>query len=119
MSNLTNRLLKTIDYTGIANKRRENFTYLHSFLNETNELDLVLNDVEVPMVYPYLKAGNNAIRDELIQNNIYTATYWLNVKDWVENTEAVENYLQENLMALPIDQRVKSIHCNIIKHLLL
>lgn len=119
MSNLTKRLLKSIDYIGIANKRRENFACFHSFLKETNEFDLILDDNEIPMVFPYLKRGNNTLRNSLIRKKIFTATYWPNVKQWLDDKNAIENYFHDDLIALPIDQRITLNHCNTIKQFLI
>lgn len=105
MSNLTLRLLKSINYEEVAGKRRQNYSYLESNLNSTNEIKFNL-DEQVPLVYPYLP--NKTISKEyLIKNKIYIATYWSNVLNWVNKT-SFEYYLVKNLINLPIDQR----YCN-------
>ena len=104
MSVFTQRMLKSINYDNIISKRRENFNYLAQTLGTTNELDISSNPSLVPMVYPFLKVGNNKIFKKLIENKIYIAKYWPNIKSWTQQ-ESFEYYLAENTLALPIDQR--------------
>lgn len=105
MSNLTNRLLQGIDYNSIANRRKENFNYLHKALESSNELKFVAcNKEEVPLVYPYLINKGDYFKKKLLKNQFFIATYWPNVLDW-SDTFSYENYLLLNLVAIPIDQR--------------
>lgn len=104
MSLLSKALLKNIDYNLIKNKRIENYKFLHRHLGSVNELRNINISSEVPMVYPFLHIGAIKIRQALMENKIYTATYWKNV---AENTppDSFEHYLSLNTVALPIDQR--------------
>ena len=54
------------------------------------------------MVYPFW--GNNELRKKLIENRIYCATYWPNVKEWTRPS-SLEYKLTEDMIYLPIDQR--------------
>lgn len=103
MSRLTERIMQSIDYGRIAQKRRENFAYLHTYLKGTNELALTMDRDAVPMVYPYL-TGNAKLRNKLINNKIYVAKYWSNVAEWCAK-DCTEYMLAEKLIPLPIDQR--------------
>ncbi len=103
MSALTNKLLSSIDYKTIAAKRRKNFELLHSQLMKHNEIDINLHPGAVPMVYPFY-SSKPGLREYLIQNKIYVATYWSNILDWTKR-EQWENKLAQNLIPLPIDQR--------------
>lgn len=100
MSNLTKKILNSLDYGYIKNKRRKNFNHLNKIL--PNPMNYNLKDDEIPMVYPY--HGTQKMRDFLIQNKIFIATYWINLQNWCKK-KSFEIYLQENLLALPIDQR--------------
>ena len=101
MSRLTQRILGSIDYSAAAKIRRDNFRALHEVLQQTNRLSLNLRDCEVPMVYPYLPyLGGEEIKRHLIQHNIYIATYWPGQK-----SNGFGSVLENNLVALPIDQR--------------
>lgn len=100
MSNLTQRILGSIDYTKCKLKRRENFQVLHNALKKTNKLSIKLTDNDVPMVYPYLVENGETLKQKLINNKIFCATYWEE-----HPKKYFENYLQKNLIPLPIDQR--------------
>lgn len=104
MSNLTKRLLQGIDYKKIAKQRKENFNYIHKELKDTNELHPSIRNEEVPMIYPYLTKNGESIKTNLIQNHVFVATYWPNVISW-SKTPSYEQYLTENLIPIPIDQR--------------
>jgi len=105
MSNLTRRLLQSIDYEKIAKQRRENFMQYHTLLSDLNELAIDLHSDDIPMVYPYLARNNKPLRQKLIQQGIFTATYWPNVHQWLANTDTLELDFHKNLIALPVDQR--------------
>lgn len=53
MSNLTQKVLASIDYDEAKRKRIENFIYLKENLNMFNEMNVsIFNDI--PMYYPFL-----------------------------------------------------------------
>lgn len=104
MSNVTHAILNSIDYQEVIDKRLANFNYLHMNLGKTNLLKLNIDESSVPMVYPYLIENGKSIKQNLIDSQIYVATYWPNVLNWSDK-ENFENYLTDNLIALPIDQR--------------
>lgn len=99
MSKFTKRMMNSIDYNAVAEKRRANYNYLKSRLGGTPLLD---NDV--PMIFPYLMENGQELRKDLIKNKVFVAQYWPNVKKWL-NSESVETYLANNILPLPIDQR--------------
>lgn len=106
MSYLTNGLLSTaVDYDEVKVKRRRNFEYLHSHLFNKNglQLDDFYTAKSVPLVYPFL-IDNYGLREYLIKNKIYVATYWENVLEWC-NKKDYEYRLTINIIPLPIDQR--------------
>jgi len=107
MSNLTDRILRGIDYKTIQKKRLENFQTLHSALCKNNLLPIYFTcDTTVPMVYPFW--GKNAtLRKKLIENKVYVATYWNNVFDWSSEKD-LDYVLAKNIIPLPIDQRYGS-----------
>lgn len=104
MSNLTRRLLQGIDYKTIAQKRRDNFLYFQEKFNNSNQLEFFISQNSVPMVYPYLIRNGNILKQKLINNKIFVATYWPNVSKWC-NPNMLEYNLMLNLLPLPIDQR--------------
>ncbi|MFZ4263642.1 hypothetical protein ACFRAE_16500 [Sphingobacterium sp. HJSM2_6] len=103
MSMLTQKLLAGIDYVKCAEIRRKNFNYLHKNLSKINMLKLNFVIEEVPMVYPLL-IEDCGIKERLINNKIFVATYWPNVFDWID-TNRFEYFLSNILIPLPIDHR--------------
>lgn len=101
MSKLTRHLLQNVQYQFAADRRRENFAYLHQFLKGSNEIPLEPSSFTAPMIYPYLnRAFGSDRKKRLIAQQIFVATYWRGQQDpgWGE-------VLSQNMLALPIDQR--------------
>jgi hypothetical protein len=103
MSKLTKALLCNIDYDFARRKRIENFKYFHKQLSKYNELKIILENESVPMVYPFLTNKTN-LKQELIENKIFVASYWPNVLEWCSEG-SIERRFTQNLINLPIDQR--------------
>lgn len=117
MSKLTHRIMQSIDYEAAAKKRRENFQILHKALGKENYFDLTLEEIDVPMVYPFL-SNKQGLREKLINRRIFVARYWPNVLEWTSDKE-LEHLLANQMLPLPIDQRygkeemdyiIKTIH---------
>ena len=103
MSNLTEKVLCSIDYESAKQLRRSNYMQLDEQLRNKNGIHLTMDEDAVPMVYPYL-TDDTTLRQRLIVNRIYVATYWPNV----EKEIYFEYELRTNLLPLPIDQRCNS-----------
>lgn len=104
MSRLTERLLRSIDFDSVKQKRKKNFLYLNERLGKNNLFSWMdYSTFACPMVYPFL-SENPTLRRELIDNNIFIATYWPNVLNWVDEEET-EHELTVKLLSLPCDQR--------------
>jgi len=103
MSKLTQRIMQSIDYEAVAQKRRDNYESLHNALGKENNIELPLDKDAVPMVYPYL-APIKGLREKLIENKIFVARYWPNVLDWCSK-EDIEYLLAYQMQPLPVDQR--------------
>ena len=103
MSKLTESILCGIDYESVKRKRKENYTVLENTLKESNLIHLKMDDDAVPMVYPYL-TKDNSLRQRLIDNKVFVATYWPNVLEWTTEGMA-ERGLIEKLISIPCDQR--------------
>lgn len=117
MSKISQYILSTIDYNEIAKKRRTNFLFLHNILKEINNFDFNIDSFTVPMIYPMWNRKKQ-LRDQLIKNKIYIATYWPNVMEWT-TFDSIEYQFVNNLMPLPIDQRYeKDSMERIIKNIL-
>ena len=103
MSNLTQRLLSSIDYKEVSKKRKENFNYLHNELKKLNLLK-INDDLDfTACVYPFMIDDKN-LRQKLIDNKIYVAKYWNEVLERKETTEIEKNFVNK-IIPLPIDQR--------------
>ena len=103
MSLLTHRIMASIDYSGIAECRRKNYLRLDEVLSNKNGISLLLTTDAVPMVYPFF-ITDIQLRQRLIENKVYVATYWPNVLDWCDKN-TTEHPLTQQLLPIPIDQR--------------
>jgi hypothetical protein len=104
MSKITEKCLSSINYNIVCNQRKINFVYLHQFLSTNNKLIFSINKDDVPMVYPFWISRGKELKNTLIQNNIFVATYWPNVLTWCKKDQ-LEFSLTENIINIPIDQR--------------
>lgn len=105
MSNLTEKILCSVDYDYCKKKRVENYKYLDGHLCRSNKIHFELADDDVPMVYPYMTEDMN-LRKKLIDNKIFVATYWPNVK--CETGFSNEKLFSDSIIPLPTDQRYNS-----------
>lgn len=103
MSNLTEKILCSIDYESIKQQRRSNYMQLDEQLRNKNGIHLTMDEDAVPMVYPYL-TDDATLRQRLIDNRIYVARYWPNVLNWCRPRD-IEKTLAKDMIPLPIDQR--------------
>ena len=105
MSEITKRLLNSIDFKKIKEIRLSNFYYIHDKLKMKNELSYLIDEAEinVPMIYPLLISDIDGIRMHLIKNRIYVAQYWPNVLDWIDK-ESFEYNLAKNIIPISINQ---------------
>lgn len=116
MSNLTRRLLLSIDYLNAKKKRRNNYLILHDALAKYNELSISIDAACTPMVYPFL-IDKPDLRQRLIDEKIYIATYWPNVLKWADKT-SIEVDLAKKVLALPIDHRYSHKNMNQLLNIL-
>ena len=104
MSSLTRALLSSIDFEMIKAIRRRNFVLCDGLLAGENRLTLPdMDSYQCPMVYPYW-TNNESTRKKLLENRVYTATYWPNVEEWL-NEGVLEHELMKYMIPIPIDQR--------------
>lgn len=104
MSHLTYRILSTIDFDEVRNRRRSNFDIIHAELGSINMMSIPdSSSFACPMVYPFM-TKDTALRQRLIDNQIFVATYWPNVKNWCAS-DMLEYRLATEIIPLPIDQR--------------
>ena len=103
MSDLTHRILESIDYDNVLKIRISNFMKMHELLSVYNELDICLDNIDSPMVYPFVFTDDK-IREKLIEKHVYVPQWW---KAVIDNNLAnlFEKKLSKYLLPLPIDQR--------------
>ena len=99
MSKLTKRMMQGINYYDVAQIRRTNYEYLRQQLG-----GVVLQDDEVPMIFPYMTEKGQELRKLLISRKIFVAKYWPNVDEWA-GIDSIETWMANNVLPLPIDQR--------------
>ena len=103
MSSLTRRILNSVDFEAVRTRRNNNFHFLHKRLGKINKLLIDPLSINGPLCYPFFiaKAG---IRQRLIRERIFVATYWPDVLDRVDDSSC-EASLVKNIIPLPCDQR--------------
>lgn len=99
MSRFTKRMMCSIDYLKVVNKRRSNYEILRKSLGGKE-----LSSDDVPMIFPYMTNDGQSLRNHLIQSKIFVAKYWPNVEEWAGGN-ALETWMANNILPLPIDQR--------------
>ena len=87
--------MSSIDYDRCAKIRINNFKSLHRELKDYNKLNISLTDEDVPLVYPFWNE-HCGLKEYLIKNKIYVATYWPGLVEHLKLTE---------IIPLPVDQR--------------
>jgi len=102
MSDLTQNLLRGIDYELVKERRKENFAYLHKHFSAINKLQLMLPDGA--FMYPLYLGGGAEIRKKLQAEKIYIPTLWPDVFKLCKETD-IEYDMAKNILPLPIDQR--------------
>lgn len=111
ISRLSARILKSINYKEIAQKRRRNFLFLHQALGEYNAFNFSLQEKSVPLCYPFLP--KRQINKKILhKSGIFVPTYW-------KMPQAIklpnfEKSLIRRLLSLPIDQRYGEIEMDFI-----
>lgn len=99
MSNFTKRMMSGIEYKAVVNNRRTNYECLRQSLGGKP-----LSSDDVPMIFPYETSYGQELRKKLIQNKVFVAKYWPNVDEWA-GSDALETWMANNVLPLPIDQR--------------
>ena len=112
----SSRMLFLLNRLDNADKRINNYSYLHDNLGLSNELDIHLEKGSIPMVYPYL-VKDERLRKMLIDCKIYIPSYWSNVPSWC-SVESLDNSFSQFLLPLPIDQRYSIVEMDSIVSIL-
>ena len=101
MSPLTERILQGVDYAAVAQRRRENYHYLHENLRDIQQLNCLEGD-SVPYVYPLLL--DRDIHAALVKERVYVPVLWSQLLE-PEWAGTLEQQYASCLIPLPLDQR--------------
>jgi len=115
ISNLTEKILMSVDYDRVKNQRLGNFHDLESLLKSQNTFSWKLGQGDVPMVFPFLSEVEG-LKQKCISEKIYVATYWPNVLEWCRESDW-EYKLSSQCVFLPIDQRYGTNEMRKIAHI--
>jgi hypothetical protein len=103
MSRLTDRILASIDLAAAQSARKRNFALLHEMLGRWNTLPIDPAQIDGPLCYP-LVVDCPTLRQALIAERVFVATYWSDVLETV-TSGSQEEFWVKNLLPLPCDQR--------------
>lgn len=103
MSQLTRRILHSVDFEAARVKRNNNFEFLHQRLGCLNKLSFDLINIDGPLCYPFFTDIVD-LRAHLIRERVFVATYW---PETVTRVSAASHELKfvKSLLPLPCDQR--------------
>ena len=104
ISPLSDRLLRAVDYEGVARTRRQNFAVLDACFARMNRLERRLESSDVPLYYPLLPLRPVA-HERLWQEGIFVPRLWPEVMTREGHNFADERLLAAEVLPLPVDQR--------------
>lgn len=109
MSNFSQAVLSTLDYSSIKARRVSNFGELHSHLHHLNGLAPQIDKAYarasfVPYSYPFFVENGRRLRQKLIESRVYTPALWPGL-DSRDGLTEFEKDLAINTVHIPIDQR--------------
>jgi hypothetical protein len=107
MSKLTQRLMKSIQWDQVIERRRINYTTMSRMMDPFNDIQWPLEEKDVPLCYPLSLRGTDTIKikKQLSEKNVFTATYWPDALPRIR-TNSIEWTLVNETLYLPIDQRL-------------
>lgn len=110
MSQMTQRLLSSIDYETVRARRRDNARIIHEHLRSINLFQIDLDPDTAPLCYPFWNS-KEGIRDYLIGKRIFIAQYWPEVAK-CNDDGGIEQSIAREMSALPCDQRLNADSIN-------
>lgn len=120
MSRLTRRLMKSIRWDQVSQRRRENYSVIAEMMVGINDMHWTLGEEQVPLCYPLTLRGCDMteIKSELAAQNIFIATYWPDALPRIKHGSLEAALLKETLF-LPIDQRLDEVQVASVGRLVL
>lgn len=104
VSHLSKKILASIDYGSIAQKRIRNFKLFAEAFNAVNNIHSELED-QIPFCYPFLPSATIQ-KEKLFDRNIFIPTLWKDVIERHNKDYVFENMVSLNLLPLPVDHRL-------------
>jgi hypothetical protein len=105
ISTLSEIILSNINYGEVINKRKENYLFWSTLLNDINQLKLENVDANLnPFCYPFLPF-QTVDKKALHQKLFFIPSYWPDTQHRKIKGYKFERYLSNNLLPLPIDHR--------------
>lgn len=107
ISLISELLLSRLDYTNIAQKRKENFLFYQRQLGRKNQLKINYLDSEsVPNYYPFLPFGV-VKKERFWENKIFIPQLWYECIDRESIDFVLEKDYSKRLLPLPMDHRYR------------
>ncbi len=113
ISLLSEYLLKRIPFKKFKQRRRENFEYLLSHMNNKKIKPMFNNlpDKIVPLNFPFWSEEKEKIKKLLVSHRIYPPTLWSYIPNTIQKGEFPEVYeVPKKLLSLPCDHRYNLNH---------
>lgn len=104
ISLLSEQLLSGVDYEAAAQKRIDNFNYIHERLKRHNKLSIDPADIDVPFCYPFLP-DCYIEKDFFYRNKLFIPTLWPDILERKVDGFEWEKDFTRRLLPLPVDQR--------------
>ncbi|MBH1939407.1 hypothetical protein I5677_00705 [Mobilitalea sibirica] len=125
IDSLSMRIIRSIDFNEIREKRRANYSYLYKGIKDVSFITPVfhsLPDGVCPMFFPIYTLKNRAeIRKKLTNASVYCPIHWPVPTQLTESEYKKASLIYDRILSIPCDQRyghrdMKRI-CHVLKNL--
>jgi hypothetical protein len=108
IDSLSRTIIQKLNIKNLILKRRQNFSFLLSALNNIPEVTSVFNklpDDICPFFFPiYVEKGREIFRNKLIDKKVYCPVHWPTPPQ-IHLSKSISKRIYESIMSLPCDQR--------------
>lgn len=104
ISDLSEILLRGVDYVSVKSIRRQNFEYLHGALGSKNTLLFDYSATTVPFCYPFLPTME-VDRQKMYAKGLFVPELWPDVYTRKIAGFEFERQISKHLLPLPVDHR--------------
>ena len=102
MSELTKKILLSVDFQLHREMRNANFSFLADSFHMINKYSF--NSYDGPMAYPLWIENGGLIKKRLKESKVYIPTLWPNVLNSTEE-DSIEFDMVNNILPIPVDKR--------------